>query len=69
MEALFESLQNDPYHYVISALVFLAYWTLLESRSGQSIGKKVMNLKTTTLDGFTRFTSTPSTFIIIMIVN
>jgi uncharacterized RDD family membrane protein YckC len=51
MEALFESLQTDPFHYIISALVFLAYWTFLESRSGQSVGKKVMNLKTTTLDG------------------
>lgn len=43
--------QFEPFHYVVSALVFLAYWTYFESTSGQSVGKKVMNLKTTTLDG------------------
>ena len=41
----------QPYHYLISSLVFFLYWTYFESTSGQSLGKKVMNLKTTNLDG------------------
>ena len=41
----------QPYHYLISSLVFFLYWTYFESTSGQSLGKKVMNLKTTNLEG------------------
>jgi uncharacterized RDD family membrane protein YckC len=41
----------QSYHYLISSLVFFLYWTYFESRTGQSLGKKVMNLKTTNLDG------------------
>ncbi len=37
--------------YFISSLVFLTYWTYFESTTGQSIGKKLLNIKTTTLDG------------------
>ena len=37
--------------YFISSLVFLIYWTYFESTTGQSIGKKLLNIKTTTLDG------------------
>ena len=40
-----------PFNYVISSLVFTAYWTYFESTSGQSIGKKLMHLKTTNLAG------------------
>ena len=40
-----------PFNYVISSLVFTAYWTYFESTSGQSIGKKLMHLKTTNLGG------------------
>ena len=39
-----------PFNYIISSLVFMAYWTYFESTSGQSIGKK-LHLKTTTFDG------------------
>jgi RDD family protein len=35
----------------LSSLVFTAYWTYFESTSGQSIGKKIMHLKTTDLEG------------------
>jgi uncharacterized RDD family membrane protein YckC len=49
MEESFKGLQ--PFHYLISSLVFFLYWTYFESTTGQSIGKKVMNLKTTTLNG------------------
>src|SRR5215212_8998029 len=37
--------------YFISSLIFLLYWTYFESTTGQSIGKKLLNIKTTTLDG------------------
>jgi|ERR671918_118723 uncharacterized RDD family membrane protein YckC len=50
MDGLSEK-QFEPFHYIVSSLVFLAYWTYFESTSGQSIGKRVMSLKTTTLDG------------------
>jgi uncharacterized RDD family membrane protein YckC len=49
VEQQFEGLQ--PLHYIISSLVFLLYWTYFESTTGQSIGKKVMNLKTTDING------------------
>jgi len=40
--------------YIISSIVFMAYWTYFESTtSGQSIGKKVMHLRTTDLNGNT----------------
>jgi uncharacterized RDD family membrane protein YckC len=38
-------------HYIISSLVFMGYWTYFESTTGQSIGKKLLHLKTTDLDG------------------
>lgn len=41
----------QSYHYLISSIVFFLYWTYFESTTGQSIGKKVMNLRTTNLDG------------------
>jgi uncharacterized RDD family membrane protein YckC len=37
--------------YLISSLVFMAYWTYFESTTGQSIGKKLLHLKTTDLAG------------------
>jgi hypothetical protein len=40
-----------PFNYIISSLVFMAYWTYFESTSGQSIGKKLLHLKTTGLGG------------------
>jgi len=42
-----------PFNYIISSLVFMAYWTYFESTTGQSIGKKLLHLKTTDLDGKT----------------
>jgi uncharacterized RDD family membrane protein YckC len=41
----------EPFHYLISSLIFFLYWTFFESTTGQSIGKKVMNLKTTNIHG------------------
>ena len=40
-----------PFNYIISSLVFMAYWTYFESTTGQSIGKKLLHLKTTDLGG------------------
>ena len=35
----------------VRSVVFLAYWTYFESTSGQSLGKKVMNLKVVDMNG------------------
>ena len=48
-EEQFKGLQS--FHYLISSLIFVLYWTYFESKTGQSIGKRVMNLKTTSLNG------------------
>src|ERR1051325_10024451 len=37
--------------YVMSSIVSMAYWTYFECTSGQSIGKRVMHLRTTDLNG------------------
>jgi uncharacterized RDD family membrane protein YckC len=37
--------------YIISSIAFMAYWSYFESTTGQSIGKRVMHLKTTDLTG------------------
>jgi uncharacterized RDD family membrane protein YckC len=40
-----------PIHYLLSSLVFFAYWTYFESTSRQSVGKRLLNIKTTDLSG------------------
>jgi uncharacterized RDD family membrane protein YckC len=47
----FRSLGGPWPPYLISSLVFMAYWTYFESTTGQSIGKKLLHLKTTDIDG------------------
>lgn len=37
--------------YLISSLVFMAYWMYFECTTGQSIGKKLLHLSTTDLEG------------------
>jgi len=37
--------------YFISSFIFIAYWTYFESTTGQSIGKKLLKIKTTDLSG------------------
>ena len=37
--------------YIISSIVFMAYWIYFESTSGQSLGKRVLHVRTTDLDG------------------
>jgi uncharacterized RDD family membrane protein YckC len=40
-----------PLHYVLSSLVFFVYWTYFESTSGQSVGKRLLKIKTIDLSG------------------
>jgi uncharacterized RDD family membrane protein YckC len=44
----------QPLHYIISSLAFLGYWTYFESTSGQSIGKRLLKIKTIDLSGDNR---------------
>lgn len=37
--------------FVPASLLFLGYWIIFEYKTGQSIGKKILNLKITNLDG------------------
>jgi uncharacterized RDD family membrane protein YckC len=37
--------------YAIQSLMFFAYWTYFESNSGQSIGKRLLKIKTTDMAG------------------
>jgi uncharacterized RDD family membrane protein YckC len=41
----------QPLHYVISSAAFFGYWTYFEHSSGQSIGKRVLKIKTVDLSG------------------
>ena len=41
----------EPFHYLLSSLVFFGYWTYFEHTSGQSIGKRLMHIKTTDMVG------------------
>lgn len=40
-------------NFFISCIIFFLYWFYFESTSGQSIGKRVLNIKTTNLEGET----------------
>ena len=50
-----QGMQQNPalgaIKYTGQSLMFFAYWTYFESTSGQSIGKKLLNIKTTNLAG------------------
>jgi uncharacterized RDD family membrane protein YckC len=51
MNMPFRSLGGQWPSYIISSLVIMAYWTYFESTTGRSVGKKLLNLKTTDLVG------------------
>jgi uncharacterized RDD family membrane protein YckC len=52
MTAAARAYQNvQPSHYIISSLAFFGYWTYFESTSGQSIGKRLLKIKTIDLSG------------------
>ncbi|WP_226987158.1 RDD family protein [Candidatus Nitrososphaera evergladensis] len=43
---------GGPFSFAISSLVFFAYWTYMESRhEGRSIGKMLLHIRTTNLEG------------------
>ncbi len=39
--------------YIPSGIMFFSYWTILEFKTGQTIGKKVLNLRVTNMEGDT----------------
>ncbi|AFS81016.1 RDD domain-containing protein [Candidatus Nitrosopumilus koreensis AR1] len=39
--------------YIPTSIIFFVYWTVLEYKTGQTIGKKILNLKSTDIDGKT----------------
>ena len=41
----------QPSHYIISSLAYFGYWTYFEFTSGQSIGKRLLKIKTIDLSG------------------
>jgi uncharacterized RDD family membrane protein YckC len=40
-----------PARYAVQSLMFFAYWTYFESSTGQSVGKRLLKIKTTDLAG------------------
>jgi uncharacterized RDD family membrane protein YckC len=44
----------QPLHYIISSLAYFGYWTYFESTSGQSIGKRLLKIKTIDISGGNR---------------
>jgi hypothetical protein len=41
----------EPFHCLLSSIAFFAYQTYFEHTSGQSIGKRLLNIKTTDMTG------------------
>jgi len=39
------------FHYILSSTAFFAYWTYFEHTSGQSIGKRLLKIKSTDVSG------------------
>ncbi|MGI9565674.1 MAG: RDD family protein [Nitrosopumilus sp.] len=39
--------------YLLTSVLFFIYWTILEYKTGQTIGKKILNLRTTNIYGET----------------
>jgi uncharacterized RDD family membrane protein YckC len=50
-----QGIQQNPaagaLKYAVQSLLFFAYWTYFESNKGQSIGKKLLKIRTTDLSG------------------
>ncbi len=42
---------SDSMSYIPASLLFLGYWIILEYKTGQSIGKKILHLKVVNMDG------------------
>ncbi len=50
-DTVLEHKNFEPFHYLLSSLAFFGYWTYFEHTSGQSIGKRLLNIKTTDVSG------------------
>lgn len=46
-----ESFLIENIEYIPTSILFFIYWTVLEYKTGQTIGKKILNLKTTNING------------------
>jgi len=46
-----EGLWAENTQYIPASILFFAYWTILEYKTGQTIGKKILNLKVRNLKG------------------
>jgi uncharacterized RDD family membrane protein YckC len=42
---------GGPFSFAINSLVFFGYWLYMESKNGQSIGKMLLHIRTTNLEG------------------
>lgn len=41
----------ESIQYIPTSILFFMYWTILEYKTGQTIGKKILNLKVVNIDG------------------
>jgi uncharacterized RDD family membrane protein YckC len=46
-----EGFWGESSQYIPTSIIFFAYWTILEYKTGQTIGKKILNLKTINISG------------------
>ena len=46
-----DSFWTESIQYFPSSILFFAYWTVLEYKTGQTIGKKILNLRVTDIYG------------------
>jgi uncharacterized RDD family membrane protein YckC len=53
MNMVYGNVGSPWFPYIISSIIFMAYWSYFESTTGQSIGKRAMHLRTTDLTGNT----------------
>ena len=46
-----EGLWAENTQYIPASILFFVYWTVLEYKTGQTIGKKILNLRVTDMEG------------------
>ena len=46
-----DAILAESTQYIPTSLLFFAYWTILEYKTGQTIGKKILNLKVANISG------------------
>ena len=46
-----EGFWGESSQYIPTSLIFFVYWTILEYKTGQTIGKKILNLKIINISG------------------